>query len=717
MAKRIDKAAHAANVLVSAGALALADGIVPGAGAAISGYLSLTEITKQQSPELQALGQRQAEQLKTIIGDAGADDPKYHLPDMILLANFCADDLIAQKLDAKDATNLMLRRVCEAAPRSDYVTDAYKSCFRRHVTPMMDQIVKNAEFVQSLQPQFMQAVLALATGQQETLDQVLAILKDHVEALRGENADLQVHARTLVARDTFIKGIARNYLSDPTNDAEAALHGIEAALMTAARQAQRSTLPTNSDAAVAHVLSQVNALHGDGKFGEARQTILSAKEAWHQEEQRRQQEYDRIIDAEIANARFRNDPQMAVSAEIDRLRLSGPDFLGALVPRAQEMANEYSRVGVIFDGYVARGLFQTALEIAEAEDEPDVILGNLASLTGVMGERSATNDLLLEAIDLFGEHERNVPRSLMPLDWALGKNNLSVALTALGNRENNNERLEQSVEACHQALEERTRQLVPLDWAMTQNNIGNALTSLARWSKDSLHLEMAVDAFHQALTERTREKVPMFWAMTQNNLGNALTSLFRRNGNRAVLEQAVKAYRQTLLEWTLDAAPMDWALTQNNLGSALSSLGELDGSSDHLREAIEACNLSLTIRTRENDPLGWAATQSNLGSAYSILGAQDRDSSHLELAIKAYELSLFEITPQRRAKDWAGIQNNLGNVFASLFDLTAVASHLDRAQEHFENALAANKAMKLPQLIEMVEGNLALLQSRRDTLN
>lgn len=66
---------------------------------------------------------------------------------MILLADLSVDDLIAEKLDAKSATNLMLRNISEAAPLSDYATHAFQSCFRMYVSQMLAHILQNYEFV------------------------------------------------------------------------------------------------------------------------------------------------------------------------------------------------------------------------------------------------------------------------------------------------------------------------------------------------------------------------------------------------------------------------------------------------------------------------------------------------------------------------------------------------------------------------------------------
>ncbi len=311
----------------------------------------------------------------------------------------------------------------------------------------------------------------------------------------------------------------------------------------------------------------------------------------------------------------------------------------------------------------AAGLYAEAAALSP--DDPGrrlALLGKEADVLQDHGDEFGDNDALREAIDLYRELLREMPRADRPLDWAVTQNNLGLALQGLGEWESGTERLEQAAEAYRLALEERTRDRVPLKWAATQNNLGVALAIIGERERNTKRLKEAVAAYRLALEERTRDRVPLEWAMTQNNLGNALLALGERERSTKRLKEAAEAYRLALEERTRDRVPLKWAGTQNNLGEVLRALGEREPGTERLEQAVAALRLALEERTRDRVPLKWATTQNNLGNALRAIGERESGTERIEEAVTAYRLAL-EVFEAARAGNYVAIASgNLARV-------------------------------------------------------
>jgi tetratricopeptide (TPR) repeat protein len=144
------------------------------------------------------------------------------------------------------------------------------------------------------------------------------------------------------------------------------------------------------------------------------------------------------------------------------------------------------------------------------------------------GDERGDNDALRSSIDVYRRAVADFPHERVPLDWAVTRDNLGLALERLGERERGTARLEEAVAAYRAAQEEEKRERAPLDWAVTQNNLGNVLEALGERESGTARLDEAVATFRAALEERTRERFPLDWAATQNNLGGALKRLGER---------------------------------------------------------------------------------------------------------------------------------------------------------------------------------------------
>jgi hypothetical protein len=99
---------------------------------------------------------------------------------------------------------------------------------------------------------------------------------------------------------------------------------------------------------------------------------------------------------------------------------------------------------------------------------------------------------------------------------------LANALQVFGDQTGEKWSFEEAVSAYRKALVEYTREHVPLDWAMTRNGLGIALTSLGEREAGRARLEEAVSVYRDSVKEFDREREPLDWATAQNNLGHAL---------------------------------------------------------------------------------------------------------------------------------------------------------------------------------------------------
>jgi tetratricopeptide (TPR) repeat protein len=88
----------------------------------------------------------------------------------------------------------------------------------------------------------------------------------------------------------------------------------------------------------------------------------------------------------------------------------------------------------------------------------------------------------------------------------------------LGSRGDDRKRLEEAIVALRDALKERTRERAPLDWAVTKNNIGMALFELGEREDGTARIEEAIAAFREALEECTADSAPHYHELCSRNL-------------------------------------------------------------------------------------------------------------------------------------------------------------------------------------------------------
>jgi tetratricopeptide (TPR) repeat protein len=185
------------------------------------------------------------------------------------------------------------------------------------------------------------------------------------------------------------------------------------------------------------------------------------------------------------------------------------------------------------------------------------------------GDERSDNEALRNCIEVYGRALVYFPRSRMPLEWAVTKNDLANALEILGESEHGIARLEQAVAAYRAVLEKWTEELFPVEWAGVQSNLCLALSHLGQSANRTQILEQAVETCNAALEATGRTRDPIQAAKTANNLGSALLGLGERDIDTTRLQKAVAAYRAALAVFTHESAPREWAVSLGNQGIAM----------------------------------------------------------------------------------------------------------------------------------------------------
>ena len=310
-------------------------------------------------------------------------------------------------------------------------------------------------------------------------------------------------ARQLGVQEGLLIALARRYAEAEAHDFDAALDGVERALEVSAEERERGRLPSNLDAAIDHVMAEVERLNDAGRIEEGERALVDALDASAREIEATEALLERgragraaLLRRTVSQAVLTANADLAARCAAERVEIEA----GAPFPALRDERRawyERGRVrGLSFDLRVAIRLARRCVEIAEGSEQ--------------MG--TALNDL-------------------------------GIALASLGEREADPARPHEAVAAFREALKEFTRERVPLDWATTQNNLGNALASLGEREADPARLREVVAAYREALKEWTREAVPFDWALTTENVGLAYLSLFDLTGDAADLDRAEREVR------------------------------------------------------------------------------------------------------------------------------------------------------------------------------
>lgn len=489
-------------------------------------------------------------------------------------------------------------------------------------------------------------------------------------------------------REGLVLGIARRYLADESDEFEAALRGIEAALEEAATMRGVDSSSSNTGEEIHGVLAQVQALNDEERLDQASEVLEMALRERSARREREDAGTVRLLDHAVTQGRLTNSPEAVARNLIARLDLDAPaEPQKALRSLFGEWYNRGRDKGIAFDLEVSIELAGEAVNRAGSAQERSWANQALAVAFSVLGGRESDPTRLEQAVIAYQRALEDRSREREPIRWAMTLANLATALHDLGERENGNARLEQSIATYNLALEEWTRERDPMGWAMTQHNLGNALRKLGIRENGTARLEQAVAAHRLSLTERTRERGPREWAATQLSIGNALVDIGQRESNPTKLEMAVASFQLALEETDRVIFPLDWANVQNSLGNALRMLGELENDPVRLEQSVAAYQNALEERKRERVPFDWAMTQSNLGAVFMALGQSKNSTVYFEQAIASHNKALEEYTRERAPHKWMNSQRDLGKVLLTFSQLKGDAVQLQQAVAAFGLAL------------------------------
>lgn len=146
-----------------------------------------------------------------------------------------------------------------------------------------------------------------------------------------------------------------------------------------------------------------------------------------------------------------------------------------------------------------------------------------------------------EALKEWRAAVENLPRALMPQEWASAQVKLGVGLYRLDLLTGQTELLREALQALQATLQVYSRTETPQRWAEIMNTIAQVLEVYGDQIKNTEVLQRAVDACHSVLEIRTRERTPLAWAATQNTLGSALFMLDRHSNGGGHLPEAETA--------------------------------------------------------------------------------------------------------------------------------------------------------------------------------
>ena len=195
----------------------------------------------------------------------------------------------------------------------------------------------------------------------------------------------------------------------------------------------------------------------------------------------------------------------------------------------------------------ARNAFQGASEeysVFSAPYEWAALQSHLGATLRRLGESERDSLLLEQAIDCFEPLLAN--RNLGMTDAGIGQiqHNLATAKSSLYELNESPRLIDESINLYKEALLVRRRAEIPLEWALTKNNLGIALWRRACASGSQSELLEAKQCMEDALLERTEQRAPFDRAGSILNLGQILLRLGWTVNGIDYLFQAVNAFAE-----------------------------------------------------------------------------------------------------------------------------------------------------------------------------
>lgn len=333
--------------------------------------------------------------------------------------------------------------------------------------------------------------------------------------------------------------------------------------------------------------------------------------------------------------------------------------------------------------------YERALQIAGGH--PDIrrdaaLKGNMAIVLTQLGRRLGDRTKLDQAVRLYGEVAKALPRKRYPQDWAYAQLNLGSLHLALADHGGGNKQFGLALKAYQGAAQVFNREVAPDQWAGLQMNIGNVYAQMADRGGGVEDFRRSVTAIEAALTVWTRERYPVNWALAQSNLASSLRAVGSLEKDEQMLRQAIDAHLAALEVTTRERQPTSWAGDMNNLGSAYLELAELKGDVALFEQSINAFRQARTVLTREVSPGDYAMTMINEGRAVLELGRSQGDVPFLKQAIVVLDPPLEIMAEQQNAIGWARVRSIQGEFLAEIGRRSGDRDALVEARTAFEEA-------------------------------
>lgn len=673
-----DRIAHSANMLVCIGGLASATGLIAGAGAAVSGYLSYREIRKRLPAGAKGLADELGKELAARLAEPGLnEDTRRLIPQMIEASLPSPQRVMEAGHDGAALVEMMAARLTDREhKRPDHLAP-----FRRIVGQLLDRLLADTQFADELAPAFRRQVLADAQA-----------IKAGIESLEAQFGSLS----------------------------EALGH---VGVLGKASRDQMEALASRFE------IERVFDI-GDADL----RALLEAKA----EEYRAYKAQIDMIDERTAGL---GNLKAAAQEAADRLDLEEVERLLSMV-HATELDIAAKTAELRADNALLRGRVEEAYRMLSAAADSFAAVDPLepARRRVIYAERLHDHGLrfggsgLARAAEMWRAALRVYTEEDHPAEWAMTQNNLANALAQQGRRTGGTDGtigLADAIDAYRAALRVYTEKDYPAAWAATQNNLAITLrnqgTRAAAPNGDALRAG-AIDAFRAALRVYTEKDHPLEWAMTQTNLATTLTdegNRTDRTGGGALIAEAVNVFRAALRVYTEQDHPNEWAATQNNLAIALRNQSvRTNGPSGAalLSEAIATWRAALRVRTERDYPVDWATTQNNLGNALREQGVRtggEAGAALLAQAVDACRAALRVCTENENPADWATTQGSLAVVEeARAGHETCIdpRKHLQAALAHIDAALRVFDPVHMPHDHSKVEALRTRIQSKLDAL-
>lgn len=198
--------------------------------------------------------------------------------------------------------------------------------------------------------------------------------------------------------------------------------------------------------------------------------------------------------------------------------------------------------------------------------EGGLIHRHIAAVIAAKADRSKEPaPLLEEAIREWRAAAENLPRAVMPQDWAATQMRLGSALYRLDLLTGQTELLREALQALQATLQVYSRTETPTRWADVMHTVAQVLEVYGDQLRNVEVLQRAVDACHSVLEIRSRERTPLAWAATQNTLGSALFLLDRHSDGGGHLIEAEIALSSALEVFQTQGAKRPAKVAARNL--------------------------------------------------------------------------------------------------------------------------------------------------------